>query len=109
VGTGKHASIMGRILGHACLSNYNCLLDLYAGDAELHCSHSDLQSDLDSVSTWFHSSHLCHKSNCMLIGSYQRMSGKILNVSIGGNPSTLFGIWVFLLTLGTYCFVMPLC
>ena len=36
-----------------------CLLDLYADDAELHCSHSDLhmvetylQSDLDSVAVW---------------------------------------------------------
>ena len=36
----------------------HCVLDLYADDAELHCSHSDLcvvetclQSDLDSVLT----------------------------------------------------------
>ena len=41
-----------------------CMLHLYADDAELYCSHSDLhvvetylQSDLDSVATWLHSSH----------------------------------------------------
>ena len=77
--------------------NY-CLLDLYADDAELHCSHSDLhvvetclQYDLDSVSTWLHSSHLClnvYKSNCMLIGSHQRVSSKALSVSVGGNVLT---------------------
>ena len=74
--------------------NY-CLLDLYADDTELHC-YSDLcviitclQSDLDSMSTWLHSSHLClnvDKSNCMLIGSRQRVSGKALGVS--GNVLT---------------------
>ena len=57
------------------LSNTACILDLYADDAELHCSHSDLhmvetflQSDLNSVSTWLLSSHLClnvDKSNCV--------------------------------------------
>jgi len=58
----------------------------------LHCSHSDLQSD--SVSTWLHSSHLCHKSNCMLIGSHQRVSGEALNVSIGGNLLTqVSSVW----------------
>ena len=42
----------------------HCVLDLYADDAELHCSHSDLcmvetclQSDLGSVATWLLSSH----------------------------------------------------
>jgi len=41
----------------------NCLLDLYADDAELHCSDSDLQmvenflqSDLSSVAAWLGSS-----------------------------------------------------
>ena len=41
-----------------------CMLHLYADDAELYCSHSGLhvvetylQSDLDSVATWLHSSH----------------------------------------------------
>ena len=42
------------------------LLDLYADDAEMHCSHSDLsivearlQSDLDDVTQWLCSSRLC--------------------------------------------------
>ena len=42
-----------------------CMLDLYADDAELHCSQSDLhvveiclQSDLGSVATWLLDSHL---------------------------------------------------
>ena len=73
----------------------HCMLDLYADDAELHCSHSDLhvvetclQSDLDSVTTWLLSSHLCLKVNCMLIGSHQRMADKALSVSVGGNVLT---------------------
>ena len=44
----------------------HCLLELYANDAEMHCSDSDLQtvekclhSDLTSVATWLGSSHLC--------------------------------------------------
>ena len=44
----------------------HCLLDLYADDAELHCSDSDLQmvenclqSDLSSVAAWLGSSRLC--------------------------------------------------
>ena len=44
----------------------HCLLDLYADDAELHCSHSDLcvvekclQHDLDAVAAWLCSSCLC--------------------------------------------------
>ena len=69
-------------------------MDLYADDAELHYSHSDLgvveaqvQSDLDKVAQWISSSHLCLnvvKSTAMLIGSRQRISGKSFNVSIGG-------------------------
>ena len=42
----------------------HCILNLYADDAELHCSHSDLsmveahvQSDLDAVASWLCSSH----------------------------------------------------
>ena len=76
----------------------HCVLDLYADDAELHCSHSDLrvvktclQSDLDFVATWLLSSHLClnvDKSNCMLIGSRQRVADKVLSVSVGGNVLT---------------------
>ena len=45
----------------------HCYFDLYADDAELHCSHSDLcivetclQSDLDAVAAWLCSSRLCH-------------------------------------------------
>ena len=74
--------------------NY-CLLDLYADDAEMHCSDSDLQtvenclqSDLTSVATWLGSSRLClnvDKSNCMLIGSRQRVAGRTLSVSVGGS------------------------
>ena len=76
----------------------HCMLDLYADDAEMHCNHSDLnvvetclQSDLDCVATWLHSSRLClnvDKSNCMLIGCRQRVAGKELNVSVGGNMLT---------------------
>ena len=50
-----------------------------------------LQSDLDSVAVWLLSSHLClniDKSNCMLIGSHQRVANKELCVSIGGNVLT---------------------
>ena len=73
----------------------HCLLDLYADDAELHCSGSDLQMvenclqlDLTSVATWLGSSRLClnvDKSNCMLIGSRQRVSHRTLSVSVGGS------------------------
>ena len=75
-----------------------CLLDLFADDAELHYSHSDLcvvetclQSDLDSVADWLDSSRLClnvEKSNCMLIGSRQRVANKGLGISVGGNMLT---------------------
>jgi len=73
----------------------HCLLDLYADDAELHCSDSDLhmvenylQSDLTSVATWLGSSCLClnfDKSICMLIGSHQRVSDQTFSVSVGGS------------------------
>ena len=76
----------------------HCMLHLFADDAELHCSHSDLdvvetclQSDLDSVASWLLSSHLCLnvvKSNGMLIGSRQRVADKALRVSVGGNVLT---------------------
>ena len=76
----------------------HCLLDLYADDAELHCSHSDscvvekcLQSDLDAVAAWLCSSCLClnvGKSNCMPIGSRQRVANETLHVSVGGNRLT---------------------
>ena len=71
--------------------NY-CLLDLFADDAELHYSHSDLrvvetclQSDLDSVADWLDNSRLrlnVEKSNCMLIGSCQRVANIGLGVVI---------------------------
>ena len=63
------------------------ILDLYADDAELHFSHSDLsvvqtqlQLDLNAIVKWINSSRLCLngvKSNVLLIGSQQRLSGKI--------------------------------
>ena len=40
---------------------------------------------------WLRSSHLClnvGKSNCMLIGSHQRVANKSLHVSVGGNILT---------------------
>ena len=88
-------SILGPLLFALYLNNLPIvvkysILDLYADDAEL---HSDLgvvevhvQSDLDAVALWLHSSQLCLnvvKSNAMLIGSYQRIAGKSLNVSVG--------------------------
>ena len=97
----------GSILGHLLFALYindlpsvvnYCLLDLFADDAELHYSHSDLcvvetrlQSDLDSVADWLDSSRLClnvEKSNCMLIGSRQRVANKGLGISVGGNMLT---------------------
>jgi len=70
------------------------ILDLYADDAEMHCSHSDLgvverklQSDLDDLVHWLCCSCLCLnilKSNSLLIGSRQRVADKKLNVSVGG-------------------------
>jgi len=45
-----------------------------------------LQLDLNTVAQWISSSCLCLnvvKSNAMLIGSKQRLSGKALTVSIG--------------------------
>ena len=50
-----------------------------------------LQSHLNSVATWLHSSHLClnaDKSYCMLIGTCQRVADKTLSVSVGGNVLT---------------------
>ena len=98
---------LGSILGPLLFALYindlpsvitHCYLDLYADDAELHCCHSDLcvvetclQSDLDAVAAWLRSSRLClnvGKSNCMLIGSRQRVANKSLHVSVGGNRST---------------------
>ena len=58
----------GSILGPLLFALYTfivkySILDLYADNAELHCSHSDLsvvearlQSDLDAVALWLHSS-----------------------------------------------------
>ena len=47
-----------------------------------------LQSDLHAVAAWLCSSRLClnvGKSNCMLIGSRQRVANKTLHVSVAGN------------------------
>ena len=76
-----------------------CYLESHTDDAELYCSHSDLcvaetclHSDLNAVAAWLHSSRLClnvGKSNCMLIGSRQRVANKSLHVSsVGGNKLT---------------------
>ena len=69
-------------------------LDLYADDAELHYSHSDvhmmesrIQMDLDALTLWLQSSRLCLnviKSKCMLVGSRQKIMSKSFNVSVGG-------------------------
>ena len=76
----------------------HCYLNLYVDDAELHYSHSDLcvletciQCDLDVVAAWLCSYHLClnvSKSNCVLIGSHQKVTNKSLHVSAGGNRLT---------------------
>ena len=81
---------------------------MYADDAELHCSYSDLgamdahvQSDLNVVALWLCSSQLCLsvvKSNAMLIGSHERIAGKSLNVSVGGTVLNQFNsvrTWIF--------------
>jgi len=67
------------------------ILDLYADDAEMHCSHADLgvveMHLLDDVAHWLCCSRLCLnivKSNSLLIGSRQRVASKTLNVSVGG-------------------------
>ena len=67
-----------------------CYLDLYADDAELHYSYSDLyvaenclHSDLDAVAAWLSSCRLClnvGKSNCMFIESRQRVANKSLHI-----------------------------
>ena len=77
---------------------------MYADDAELHCSESDLQvvencvqSDLTSVTAWLGSSCLrlnVDKSNCMIIGSRQRVSHQALSVSVGGSVlSQVHSVW----------------
>ena len=83
----------------------DCLLGLYADDAELHCNYLDLctvqrclQSDLCDVAAWLCSSCLylnVSKSNLMLIGSHQRVANKTLHVSVGGKTLTLFNTLVF--------------
>ena len=77
-------SILGPLLFTLYINNLptvikNSLLDLYADDAELHCSHPDfnvveclLQSDLNTVMCWLCSSQMslnAIKSSSMLIGS----------------------------------------
>ena len=96
-------SILGPLLFTLYINNLptvikNSLLDLYADDAELHCSHPDfdvveclLQSDLNAVMCWLCSSQMslnAVKSSSILIGSQQRIANKSLNVSIGGTLLT---------------------
>jgi len=86
--------IKGRPIGTTADAGYM----VSTGDAELHCSHSDLpvvenllQSDLNAVACWLCSSQLSLnvvKSNSMLIGSQQRIANKSLKVSIGGSSLT---------------------
>ena len=68
-GTVSIGAPQGSILGPSLFALYvsdlpaivqYSVLDLYADDAEMHCSHSDLgvvekclQSDLDNVAHWF--------------------------------------------------------
>ena len=51
-----------------------------------------LQSDLDAITAWLRSTHLClnvGKYNCMLIGSRQRVANKSMHISsVGGNKLT---------------------
>jgi len=71
------------------------ILDLYADDAEMHCSHADLgvvemrlQSDMDNVAHWLSCSRLflnVLKSNSLLIGSRQRVASKTLMFLLGAN------------------------
>ena len=78
----------------------HCLLDLYADDAELHCSESDLQmvencvqSDSTSEATWLGCLNV-DKSNCMIIGSCQRVSHQALSVSVSGSVlSQVHSVW----------------
>ena len=59
--------------------------------SDLHVVETCLQSDLDSVADWLDSSRLrlnVEKSNCMLIGSRQRVANKGLGISVGGNMLT---------------------
>jgi len=89
--------IFGPLLFALCINDLPTvvkysMLDLYADDAEMHCSHSDLsvvesylQSDLDAVTHWQFSALFKKnivKSNSMLIGSHQRIANKTLDVSI---------------------------
>ena len=86
----------------------------------VHCSHSNLyivgtclQSDLNAVAAWLCSSYLClnvGKSNCMLIGSHQRVANRTLHVSVGGNKLTQINsqnwtVWLreFILSFLTSC------
>ena len=74
----------------------HCYLDLYADDAELHCSYSYLcvvetclQSD--AMAAWLCSSRLClnvGNNKCTLIGSHQKVRNKSLHVLVGGNILT---------------------
>jgi len=75
---------------------HHCLLDLYADDAELHCSRcGDMLTDSLTWMLWqlgfvvlICALMLVYKSNCMFIGSHQRVANKMLHISVGGNRLT---------------------
>ena len=68
---------------------------MFADDTEIHFSHGDLstveqtlQADLQNVSGWLVTNRLklnIVQSLCMLIGSYQRISGKYLNLFLNNS------------------------
>ena len=71
-------------------------LNMYADDTELHCCgedlqsvQDDLQSDLYQIQDWLQANRLqlnVSKSAIMLIGSWQKLRGRSVTVSINGKP-----------------------
>ena len=71
-------------------------LNMYADDTELHCCgedlqsvQDDLQSDLYRIQDWLQANRLqlnVSKSAIMLIGSWQKLRGRSVTVSINGKP-----------------------
>ena len=70
-------------------------VNMFADDTEIHFSHGNLstveqtlQADLQNISGWFVTNKLklnIVKSLCMLIGSYQRISGNCLNLFLNNS------------------------
>jgi len=64
------------------------VLNLYADDAEIHCSHLDLRSVCSLIWIMWHTGFAVPdyviKSNSMLLGSHQRIKNKTLSVTVGG-------------------------